>query len=160
MKIQQLDQNLESDATDVIRQSFRTVADEFGLTSENCPSHPAFLNKEHLRALVEGGLRLFGCYDDEKLTGVIGIQQRTSHDFEIERLAVLPEYRHRGVGAKLMIFAREQIVREGGEKACIGVIDENTVLKQWYEQQGFVVTSIKRFPHLPFSVCFMEMVLK
>jgi hypothetical protein len=105
------------------------------------------------------GLQLFGGYVSDVLVGVIGIKQMNPREFEIERLAVLPEYRHRRFGAKLMIFACEKIVRDGGEKACIGIVDDNTVLKQWYEQQGFVVTDIKRFPHLPFTVCLMERVL-
>ncbi len=28
---------------DVIHQSFKTVADEFGLTQENCPKHTSFI---------------------------------------------------------------------------------------------------------------------
>jgi hypothetical protein len=34
------------------------------------------------------------------------------------------------------------------------------VLKQWYQRQGFIVTEIKRFPHLPFTVCLMEKTLR
>lgn len=160
MEIRQLDPGQMLDAVQVIRQSFRTVADAFGLTSENCPSHPAFLAEEQLRAQVAGGLRLFGYYAGDVLAGVVGIAPMNLREFSIEKLAVLPAYRHRRIGAKLMIFACEQIVREGGEKACIGIVDENTVLKQWYAGQGFTATEIKRFPHLPFTVCFMEKLVK
>ncbi len=160
MDIRQLNVEQIPCALEVIHQSFRTVADEFGLTPENCPTHPAFLTAERLREHVADGLQLFGYYAGEALAGVIGIKQQNPREFEIERLAVLQEYRHRHFGAKLMIHAWEQIVREGGKKACIGIIDENTVLKQWYARQGFVVTGTTRFPHLPFTVCFMEKVLK
>ncbi|HEY3378839.1 MAG TPA: GNAT family N-acetyltransferase [Armatimonadota bacterium] len=159
MKIRPIDLEHLTIAADLIRQSFRTVAEEFGLSPDNCPTHPSFLTEERLCAHVADGLQLFGCSAGEALVGVIGIKQRTPRDFEIERLAVLPEYRHRGIGAKLMIFAWEQIVRQGGEKACIGIIDENVVLKAWYQRWGFIVTEIKRFPHLPFTVCQMEKVL-
>lgn len=160
MEIRQVGMEYIAGVAEVIRQAFRTVADEFGLTPENCPTHPSFMTAERLRAQVDGGLQLLGYFADDTLAGVIGIKRMSPSDFEIERLAVLPEYRHRRFGAKLMIHAWEQIVRQGGEKACIGIVDENTVLKQWYQQQGFVVTGTTRFPHLPFTVCFMEKVLK
>lgn len=38
----------------------------------------------------------------------------------------------------------------------IGIINENKVLKQWYSSFGFNETGFKKFPHLPFTVCFME----
>jgi hypothetical protein len=44
----------------------------------------------------------------------------------------------------------------GGRKLSIGVVDENAVLKRWYAAQGFRETGRKRFPHLPFTVSFME----
>ncbi len=149
-----------SAAADVIRQSFRTVADEFGLTPENCPSHPAFLSEAHLQAQVDAGLQLSGYFAGDVLGGVVGIKRESPGAFSIEKLAVLPAYRHRRFGAKLMTFACEEILRLGGEKACIGIVDENTVLKQWYARQGFVITGTKRFPCLPFTVCVMEKVLK
>jgi diamine N-acetyltransferase len=156
MEIQPLDLAHIPCALEVIRQSFRTVAEEFGLTPENCPTHPAFLTAARLSGHMADGLQLFGCYAGELLAGVIGIKQRSPREFEIEKLAVLSEYRHRGIGATFMLFASEQIVREGGEKACIGIVDENAMLKQWYVRQGFIVIETKRFPHLPFAVCFME----
>ncbi|MHB9027035.1 MAG: GNAT family N-acetyltransferase [Armatimonadota bacterium] len=147
-------------AAEVIRQSFRTVADEFGLTPENSPTHPAFLTDEQLRTHVDHGLQLFGLYAGSVLAGVVGLKRLTAGDFAVEKLAVLPTYRHRRFGAKLMIFAWEQIKQQDGEKACIGIIDDNTVLKQWYQRQGFIATEIKRFPHLPFTVCLMEKIVR
>ncbi len=159
MVIRQIEMAQISDAVEVIRQSFRTVADDFGLTPENCPSHPAFLSEEQLSARVAGGLRIFGYFAENTLAGVVGIKQEDTLAFAIEKLAVLPEYRHRHFGTRLMYFAWEQIRQSGGEQACIGIIDENTVLKQWYQRQGFIVTDVKRFPHLPFTVCLMKKAL-
>ena len=43
---------------DVIHQSFATVADEFGLTAESCPTNGAFMPLERLESNVaEGSLR-------------------------------------------------------------------------------------------------------
>ena len=142
-------------AAEVIRLSFRTVAEEFGLTPENCPSHPAFIGEEQLQAQVTDGLCLFGCFMHERLVGVVGVKSIGEREFSLERLAVLPAYRHHGIGTQLMALACAHIRRAGGQMITIGIIEENTVLKRWYEAQGFTVTDSKRFPHLPFTVCLM-----
>lgn len=41
-------------------------------------------------------------------------------------------------------------------KIKIGIVEENTILKEWYEKIGFVHTGTKKFEHLPFTVGFME----
>jgi hypothetical protein len=51
-------------------------------------------------------------------------------------------------------------VEFGGNKITIGIIDENTVLKDWYSANGFIHTGVKRYEHLPFAVGYMEWELK
>ncbi len=160
VEIRQIDIEHAACTAEVICLSFRTVANEFGLTPENCPTHPAFLTAARLRVQMADGLQLFGCYTSDALVGVIGIKKRTCCEFEIERLAVLPKYRHKHYGTRLMMFACELILRDGGETVHLSIIDENAVLKKWYQQQGFLVIEMKQFPQLPFTVCFMQKVLK
>jgi len=74
----------------------------------------------------------------------------------MEKLAILPEYRHKGFGKKLVDFVFDYVRRENGAKVSIGFINENSVLKGWYKDYGFVETNVKQFEHLPFLVCFME----
>jgi ribosomal protein S18 acetylase RimI-like enzyme len=74
----------------------------------------------------------------------------------MEKLAVLPDKRHNGCGRMLMDFACEIIREKNGNLISIGIINENTVLKNWYIKYGFKEKEVKRFPHLPFEVCFME----
>ena len=72
-------------------------------------------------------------------------------------LAVLPEYRHLGIGKELVDYAitySKNIL--GANKIKIGIVEENTILKEWYEKIGFVHTGTKKFEHLPFTVGFME----
>ena len=57
-------------------------------------------------------------------------------------------------------FAKEYAQKElRANKITIGIIEENTVLKKWYEESGFVSTGTKASPHLPFTVGFMEVKL-
>jgi diamine N-acetyltransferase len=44
-----------------------------------------------------------------------------------------------------------------GRQVSIGIIDDHTVLKNWYLGLEFKETNTKQFAHLPFTVCFMEM---
>ncbi len=74
----------------------------------------------------------------------------------MEKLAVLPEYRHRGFGKKLMDFVFDYVKQRNGDTVSIGIINEYSVLKNWYSDYGFVETAVEQFEHLPFAVCFME----
>ena len=58
-----------------------------------------------------------------------------------------------------MDFATKRILDLGGKKISIGLIDTNTELKKWYQNQGYVETGAKIFDHLPFNVCFMDKIL-
>jgi len=140
----------------VIRAAFRTVADEQGLTAENCPTHPAFLAEEQLIAKVQAGMRVLSAMQDGKLVGVVGIQQTGERRYEMMRLAVLPAFRHLGLGRQLVEHVCQTVKTLGGNVVHIGIIDENTVLKQWYLDLGFVICETGRMPHLPFTLCWME----
>jgi epoxyqueuosine reductase len=141
-----------------IRRSFSTVAAEFGLTIENAPTNPAFLANEAFGAAAARGSVFFGLREGSSLSGCVAIERAKDDQgaFYVERLAVLPARRHRGFGERLMERACAEIAARGGTRALIGIIDENAVLKRWYASMGFAETGKRRFPSLPFTVCFME----
>lgn len=149
---------LEYDAcVRIIRESFQTVAEEFHLTAENAPSHPSNTTPDIFRQAIAKGLRVFGLYHDGSPVGCIGVEKAADGAvWYIERLAVIPPFRHRGFGAELLDFACRLVRKLGGEKASIGIINEHTVLKNWYLDFGFREISVRRYDHLPFAVCFME----
>jgi ribosomal protein S18 acetylase RimI-like enzyme len=142
-----------------IRDSFITVANEFCLTQENCPTNPTFISFEKLKELSEKGVKMFGLFCDEKQSGFVAIEKSDNGIYYMEKLAILPEYRHIGFGKKLMNFVFDYVKQENGRKVSIGIINENTVLKNWYKNNGFIETGIRTFDHLPFLVCFMEKTL-
>ena len=39
----------------------------------------------------------------------------------------------------------------------IGIVEENTVLKNWYAAYGFIHIGTKKFEHLPFTSGYMKM---
>lgn len=153
--------NRQSDFTalaQLLNQAFATVAKEFGLTKENSPTNNAFINGEQLKSQLTHNREFYVYKENTQCIGFIAIEQalNTPGTFYIEKLAVSPDYRHAGIGIKLMNFASERIKQLGGKYISIGLIDSNIVLKNWYQKQGFSVIEIKKFPHLPFDVCIME----
>lgn len=145
-----------SKSVQVLRDSYMTVAAAFNLTIENCPTNAAFTTPEQLQQLLERGGKLFGWYDNNKPIGIVAIEHAGEGIYYLEKLAVLPEYRHRGYGRKLVDFVYSYVKAKRGERISIGIIDENSLLKEWYKEQGYVETGKKEFNHLPFTVCFME----
>jgi len=146
-------------STNVIRKSFITVADELGLTVQNCPTNPAFLDESDLLYKKENNnISMYGLFDDDNQIGFMALERQSpdSKVFYLERLAVLPEYRHKRYGRLLMDYAFEAVRKNCGEKISIGIINENVKLKIWYVEYGFKELEIKQYPHLPFDVCFLE----
>ena len=41
-------------------------------------------------------------------------------------------------------------------KMNIGIVEENTVLRKWYEALGFIHTGTKKFDFFPFTCGYME----
>lgn len=140
----------------VIRESFETVAQAFSLTRENCPSHTSFMTYERLLGNAARGWRFFAAEQDGVLVGCYALSREVEDSFELHNLAVLPAYRHRGLGRRLLDDAKARVCAAGAKKLCIGIIEESAVLKRWYMENGFVPTGTRRFPHLPFTVGFLE----
>lgn len=155
-KIESITENLIPSSADVIRCSFSTVAEEFNLTGENCPTNGAFLNDDKLFEEYKRGIKMFGVFENETQIGFMALEQNDS-TFFIEKLAVLPEYRHNGCGKALLDFAADYVCKAGGNIISIGVIYENKQLLKWYEDYGFVITEVKKIPMLPFTVCLMKL---
>lgn len=140
----------------VIADSFATVAAEFKLTKENCPTHPSFVTLKQLTEMKRKGLKLFGLFEGEVQVGFIAVEKKKDKVFNLEKLAVLPEHRHKGYGGELCAFVDDFVKSAAGKTISIGIINEHTVLKQWYISKGYHETALTKFAHLPFTVCFME----
>ncbi|MBQ7719196.1 MAG: GNAT family N-acetyltransferase, partial [Clostridia bacterium] len=71
-------------------------------------------------------------------------------------MAVLPEYRHRGIGKRLLTHAYETARQRGCHTVHIGIVEENKLLRKWYEDRGVVRTGTKKFDFFPFTCGYME----
>jgi ribosomal protein S18 acetylase RimI-like enzyme len=149
------EQELETSAS-VIRASFLTVAREFNITPENAPTNAAFIKHADLLKMRERGIAMFGLFEDKAQIGFVAVEKADGGIFYMEKLAVLPEYRHRGYGRTLIDFVCEYVKNEGGSAISIGIIDHHSVLKNWYRACGFTITDTKSFGNLSFKVCFLS----
>jgi len=141
----------------VINKSFLTVAKELGYTKESVPTFPAFIGKESIIKQLNNGLLLYGLFLNNSLVGSIGIKNEKANDlYKIERLAVLPTYRHRQYGTLLMDHAIKEIQKSGGKIAEVEIVNENINLKNWYLNKGFKEIRIDRYEHLPFTVGVLD----
>ena len=154
--VYEVDKGELNECLDVIHQSFRTVAEQFGLTQENCPKHTSFIPLSFLEAQKNWGWHMFALYAGKKIIGYMSLSKEGDNTFELHNLAVLPEYRHKGFGKLLLNHAADTVKSLGGKIIKIGIIEENTVLKKWYIANGFVHTGTKKFEHLPFTSGYLE----
>ena len=152
-------------AAEVILASFLTVANDLGLTEENCPKYVGFVTTaERLQTQFDWGWWIYGLFEDEQFIGYASISKLSGIDdaiaddgaYEIHNLAVLPEHRHKGYGKQLLDFCISEVKASGGNIINISIVEENTVLKNWYTANGFTHTGTKRFDHLPFTVGYMQ----
>ena len=145
--------------TDVIRRSFQTVAEEFGFTEENAPRFTAFATtEERLLRQMDGEHRLM--YLDEEdgtVRGYYSLLIREDNLCELGNLSVLPEYRHRGIGSTLLAHAMEKAREQQCRVMNLSIVEENTVLLEWYEGHGAVHTGIRKYDFFPFTCGYMEM---
>ena len=145
----------------VIRRSHQTVADEFGFTEENAPRYVAFATDENrLNWQMEYQHRLM--FLDEENGGIRGFYSLLTEPdggCELGSLSVLPEYRHRGIGTELLRHAARTAREQGCGVMRLSIVEENTVLRKWYERNGAVHTGTEKFDFFPFTCGYMEIQL-
>ena len=142
----------------VIKDSFITVANEFGFTSENASRFTAFATTEDrlLWHLFGEHRPMYAFYDNDTIVGYYSLLLQDNNECEINNLCVIPAYRHKGIGAELLSHAFRTAKELNCNKINIGIVEENKVLRKWYESFGFVHTGTQKFDFFPFTCGYME----
>ena len=143
----------------LVSESNRDIAITFGLNADNCPKHPSFCTRDWVKADFVRGEKYFVLEADSKAIGCVAYENPSAELAYLNRLSVLPAYRKRGVGTRLVQHVVEYARSSSIKTISIGVISEHTELQRWYRKLGFIDGETKRFPHLPFSVKYMAYVL-
>jgi len=150
------EENIEA-CVKVIRKSFETVAGQFGFTQENAPRFTAFATDERrIKWHLHGEHRpMFGYFKDEELIGYYSLLPNDKQECELNNLCVLPDYRHQGIGEELLLDAFVRARELGCTKMNIGIVEENQILRKWYEQYGFIHTGEEKYDFFPFTCGYM-----
>ena len=145
-----------NECASVIRDSFKTVALEFGINNGNCPGHTSFISTEKLQDQYTSNRLMFVYVEDSKIIGYCSLKPNKDGSYELDNLAILLEYRHKGFGKEMAKFAMYKVRELGRDKMTIGIMEENGKFKKWYSDLGFVHIGTKKFQQLPFTVGVME----
>ncbi len=160
MTIKAFNKSEIDDYIKVIQTSFQTVAKDLELTKGIFPASGAFFDKNGFYKLLSKGAVMVGLYVEEdkqsKLVGCIAYSTNDGKKYKIMKLAILPSYRHKGYGSRLMDHIENIIKEAGASVLSLGMVSENEVLKQWYIDRGFQIVKVKRYKQTNFNVCFME----
>ena len=142
----------------IIKSSFMTVAKEFGFTEENAPAFTAFaISEEKLLWQMDNENRLMFLYEEEGIPfGYYSLLMQENSECELSNLAVIPEYRHNGIGKKLLEHAYQVATEEGCKIINIGIVEENKRLRKWYEENGAVHVGTKKFDFFPFTCGYLK----
>lgn len=142
----------------VIKESFATVAKEFGFTVENAPRFTAFATTEDRlkHQLLEENRPMYAFYDNENIVGYYSLLVQDNNECELNNLSVIPAYRHRGIGEKLLKHAFKIAKELNCNKINIGIVEENNVLRKWYESFEFIHIGTQKFDFFPFTCGYME----
>lgn len=139
----------------LVREAFRTSAGHFGLTPENAPTHPSNCTVEWIIGDIQRGISYYILEANHQGVGCVAMEKAVPDHWYLERLAVLPAFQGRGHGTALVQHVISLAKRGGAKYLSIGIIAEDTGLKDWYLKRDFAEGQTKKFAHLPFRVLFM-----
>ena len=156
--IQPINHNDIKECVDVIKESFLTVANEFGFTQENAPRFTAFATTEQRLSWQLNNKKrpMYAFIVDRKIVGYYSLALQDNKECELNNLCVLPQFRHKGIGEKLLLHSFEAAKNLNCSRMNIGIVEENQLLKKWYESFGFKHIRTQKFDFFPFTCGYMK----
>jgi ribosomal-protein-alanine acetyltransferase len=108
---------------------------------ETCFSHPWPANVYHATLLLPYA-HYFAAVEDGQIVGTIGVQF-LGGDGEISNVAVLPQYRRRGIAHELLEHVLRNTEGFGNGDYTLEVRKGNTAARALYESFGFVTEGVR-----------------
>lgn len=156
--IKQITKENIPECVSVIRESFMTVAEDFGITPENAPRFTAFaVTEDRLLWQFDSERRPMSAYfEDGKIVGYCSLFLLGDGVCELNNLCTLPAYRHNKIGEKLLLDAFETAKSLGCTKMRLSIVEENKRMRRWYENHGFTHIGTEKLDFFPFTCGYME----
>lgn len=99
---------------------------------------------------------MYAFFENGTIVGYYSLLLQGNKECELNNLCVMPAYRHKGIGQELLKDAFKTAGALNCNKINIGIVEENNMLRKWYESFGFVHTGTKKFDFFPFTCGYME----
>lgn len=142
---------------EILRAAFQPIASKFSLNKSICPTHTSFVEKGWLDWEFDHGAEYLIGHDEKGYPlSCVSIKSISDDAVELRRLAVLPEYQHKGLGRR-MVREIEKMCRD--RNICrikVGIVAQHSELHEWYKSEGYIDTSTEMISALPFKVQYME----
>lgn len=91
--------------------------------------------------------RLFAAYLSVNETlpiAVMALYKQSLEVLEIKNIAILEEFQSKGIGAQLILFAKEYAIQNGFKKIIVGTGDVNERQIKFYEKCGFKQFGVRK----------------
>ena len=114
----------------IIRDSFADVAVRLGLTPESVPMHPSNCTPEWILAAFAKGVRYYLLRTPQGPAGCVALEQSSADVCYLERLAVLPAFRRKGLGEALVNHVVEKARELGASSVDLGMVFAQAELRE------------------------------
>ncbi|MBQ7338407.1 MAG: GNAT family N-acetyltransferase [Clostridia bacterium] len=142
-----------------IHRAFIGNCEKYGFTKENYPSCAAFMTLAELIEEKNSGTHIYTISVDGEMVGCVQIKRTDGDIYHFRRFAVLPEYRHLGLGKELVDYCKSKAKAYGGKRLRLLMVYENESLRTLYESYGFTLIETGRDDAHPFLYGIYEMQL-
>lgn len=119
-----------------------TVAEVDGNVVGICSDLPGREVRRRLRSTIWSVFRVYGIIGMFRLSGRLSALRRGSpevpdDDYQVVNVAVMPEFRNRGIGRALLESAHRTAAITGAARCSLTVIIENTDAQRLYDSLGY-----------------------
>jgi diamine N-acetyltransferase len=139
----------------LVIEANKPIAYSLGITPENGPSHPSNCKDCWIEENMNKGEIYFICSYKDRVIGTIAYKIKGSV-LTMKHLAVLPKFWGLGLGSSLVNHIFECAKSQKVSSINIGLIDDNSRLKEWYKSFGFSPCKTKKIQGLPYRLTFMK----
>jgi GNAT superfamily N-acetyltransferase len=150
------------EAADVIRRSFATVIQTYGITSGEWPTHPGFMTPRGLTAFYHSR-QMYGLFEGTDMIGYMALSEYNDSTLQLWHLCVLPHRQGFGLGRLMVDHAKAEAVDFIGHpptidspRLALAFMDVDTGLRGWFEKQGFTYMGSLSQGRLPYAYGWME----
>lgn len=137
ISIRQITKTGFSQCAEIIRECYKTA--------EPCLDSFSKITAENLIFDSDNGNVMLGIFDGEELVGFCQAD-RLETELVLKKLCVLPEYRCRGLGGKLLAGTVSLGEELGYGRLTASVHADDAGIISWLEKRGFEVFEVREIP--------------